>query len=226
MNSKKTTIITLFLLLILPPIVYFYVTRGFNNFINLEIVGEEGHNIPEFSFINQDNETVNLETVKGKIYVANFFFTSCPTICPVMTKNMSYVQQELSVYPDIRFISHTVDPLNDTPEKMKEFVKEMQRNYINVDLESWDFVTGKKHEIYDIAKSYFVNVSQDSLAPGGFLHSEYFVLVDKEGRIRSGIDKNNNPVGVYDGTNEVQMKALIDDVKVLMAEYKRPKKED
>ena len=179
MNSKKTTIITLFLLLILPPIVYFYVTRGFNNFINLEIVGEEGHNIPEFSFINQDNDTVNLETVKGKIYVANFFFTSCPTICPVMTKNMSYVQQELSVYPDIRFISHTVDPLNDTPEKMKEFVKEMQRNYINVDLTSWDFVTGKKNEIYDIAKSYFVNVSQDSLAPGGFLHSEYFVLVDK-----------------------------------------------
>ena len=106
----------------------------------------------------------------------------------------------------------------------KEYINEMRLKNINIDESNWDFVTGKKEEIYDVAKSYFVNVSADSLAPGGFLHSEYFVLVDKEGRIRSGIDKNGNVVGVYDGTNEVQLRDLINDVKVLMAEYKRPKK--
>ena len=79
--------------------------------------------------------------------------------------------------------------------------------------------------MYDIARSYFVNVSSDSLAPGGFLHSEYFVIVDKEGRVRSGVDKNNNTVGVYDGTNDAQMKDLISDIKVLLAEYKRPTKD-
>jgi len=100
----------------------------------------------------------------------------------------------------------------------------MRKKNVFIDLENWDFVTGKKEDIYNIAKSYFVNVSPDSLAPGGFLHSEYFVLIDKEGRIRSGIDKSGNVVGVYDGTNEAQMKDLIKDVKVLMAEYHRPPK--
>ena len=101
---------------------------------------------------------------------------------------------------------------------------EMQDNNILIDQSNWDFVTGEKEEIYDIAKSYFVNVSPDSLAPGGFLHSEYFVLIDKEGRVRSGIDKSGNVLGVYDGTNDAQMKDLVNDVKVLMAEYKRPKR--
>ena len=100
----------------------------------------------------------------------------------------------------------------------------MRIKNINIDESNWDFVTGEKEEIYDVATSYFVDVSADSLAPGGFLHSEYFVLVDKEGRIRSGIDKNGNVVGVYDGTNEAQLRDLINDVKVLMAEYKRPTK--
>ena len=89
-KTRKSFIITiLFLLLVLPPIVYFYVTRGFNNFINLEIIGEENHKISNFQFINQDSIIVDNSTMKGNIYVASFFFTSCPTICPIMTKNMS-----------------------------------------------------------------------------------------------------------------------------------------
>tara|TARA_B100001250_G_scaffold395186_1_gene399827 strand:- start:226 stop:855 length:630 start_codon:yes stop_codon:yes gene_type:complete len=204
--------------------VYFYVTRGYNNFIKLEIIGQEGHKIPEFTFINQNNEVVVNDSLNGNIYVANFFFTSCPTICPVMTKNMAYVQSKLSVYPNIKFISHTVDPANDTPERMLSYVKKMSSKNIIIDLNNWHFLTGEKEKIYEIAKSYFVNVSADSLAPGGFLHSEYFVLIDKEGRVRSGIDQHNNVVGVYDGTNDVQMKDLINDVKVLLAEYKRPTK--
>jgi len=223
---KLDKIILLFLLLVLPGLMYFYVTRGYNNFIKLEIIGEDGYSIDEFSFINQNNDTITKDSLTGSIYVANFFFTSCPSICPIMTKNMSYLQDKLSVYPDVRFLSHTVDPNNDTPEKLYSYVNLMQQKNISIDLSNWDFLTGDKDKLYQTAANYFVNASADSLAPGGFLHSEYFVLIDKQGRVRSGIDKNGNAVGAYDGTNEAQIKDLINDVKVLMAEYKKPKKDD
>lgn len=225
-NSKSSTIITiLFLLLIFPSLVYFYVTRGYNNFINLEIVGGESHKIDDFSLVNQNNQIVNNDSLRGNIYVANFFFTNCPNICPVMTKNMSYLQSNLKVYPNIKFVSYTVDPVNDTPERFLEYIEEMRRKNVNIDLKNWDFLTGEKDDIYKLAMSYFANAKEDSIAPGGFLHSEYFILIDKEGKIRSGKDKFDNTIGAYDGTNEIHMKNLIDDVKVLMAEYKKPKKD-
>ena len=223
MKLEKITL--LFLLLVLPAIMYFYLTRGYNNFIKLEIIGEADYSIDDFSFINQDNDTITKDSLLGSIYVANFFFTSCPSICPTMTRNMSYLQDKLSVYPNIRFLSHTVDPDNDTPEKLINYVDLMQQKNISIDLSNWDFVTGDKDKLYQSAANYFVNASVDSLAPGGFLHSEYFVLIDKQGRVRSGIDINGNIVGAYDGTNEVQMKDLINDINVLMAEYKRPLKD-
>jgi protein SCO1/2 len=223
MKIEKITL--LFLLLVLPAIMYFYLTRGYNNFIKLEIIGEADYSIDDFSFINQDNDTITKDSLLGSIYVANFFFTSCPTICPTMTRNMSYLQDKLSVYPNIRFLSHTVDPDNDTPEKLINYVDLMQQKNISIDLSNWDFVTGDKDKLYESAANYFVNASVDSLAPGGFLHSEYFILIDKQGRVRSGIDINGNVVGAYDGTNEVQMKDLINDINVLMAEYKRPLKD-
>ena len=112
-----TTITILVLLLVVPPIIYSYVTKGYNNFIKLEVVGEKDNNgndhvIGDFSFINQNSEIINQDSMLGNIYVADFFFTTCPTICPVMTKNMAYIQQKLSVYPNIRFLSHTVNPLS------------------------------------------------------------------------------------------------------------------
>lgn len=225
-KKKFNIVIILFCILVLPTMVYFYVTRGYNTFIKLEVIGQEGHKIPDFSFINQNGEIVINDSLNGNIYIANFFFTSCPTICPIMTKNMAYVQSKLSVYPRIKFLSHTVDPVNDTPERMLDYINSLKSKNVNISLSNWDFVTGDKNEIYEIANSYFVNVSSDSLAPGGFLHSEYFVLIDKDGRVRSGIDQNNNVVGVYDGTNDAQMKDLINDVKVLLAEYKRPIKDN
>ena len=224
MKLEKITL--LFLLLVLPAIMYFYLTKGYNNFIKLEVIGEVDYSIDDFSFINQDNETITKDSLSGSIYVANFFFTSCPSICPIMTRNMSYLQDKLSVFPNIRFLSHTVDPVNDTPDKLKSYVNLMQQKNININLSNWDFVTGDKDKLYQSAANYFVNASVDSLAPGGFLHSEYFILIDKQGRVRSGIDKNGNAVGAYDGTNEVQMKDLINDINVLMAEYKRPLKND
>ena len=224
MKLEKITL--LFLLLVLPAIMYFYLTRGYNNFIKLEVIGEVDYSIDDFSFINQDNDTITQDSLTGSIYVANFFFTSCPSICPIMTRNMSYLQDKLSVFPNIRFLSHTVDPENDTPEKLRSYVSLMQQKNININLSNWDFVTGDKDKLYESAADYFVNASVDSLAPGGFLHSEYFILIDKQGRVRSGIDRNGNAVGAYDGTNEVQMKDLINDINVLMAEYKRPLKND
>lgn len=223
MKIEKITL--LFLLLVLPAIMYFYLTRGYNNFIKLEIIGEADYSIDDFSFINQDNDTITKDSLLGSIYVANFFFTSCPTICPTMTRNMSYLQDKLSVYPNIRFLSHTVDPDNDTPEKLLNYVDLMKQKNISIDLSNWDFVTGDKDKLYESAANYFVNASVDSLAPGGFLHSEYFILIDKQARVRSGIDIHGNVVGAYDGTNEVQMKDLINDINVLMAEYKRPLKD-
>lgn len=223
MRASKITL--LFLLLVLPAMMYFYLTRGYNNFIKLEIIGEADYTIGDFSFINQDSITITKDSLLGSIYVANFFFTSCPTICPTMTRNMSYLQDKLSVYPNIRFLSHTVDPYNDTPEELSNYVRLMQQKNVSIDLTNWDFVTGEKDKLYESAANYFVNASVDSLAPGGFLHSEYFILIDKQGRVRSGIDINGNVVGAYDGTNEVQMKDLINDINVLMAEYKRPLKD-
>ena len=224
MFSKNKSIskwIGLSLLLIIPSFIYLFISKADNNFMKLSFVGPENHVIPDFSFVNQNNELITNDDYRGNIYVANFFFTSCPTICPIMTYNMRIVQQRLSVYPNIKFLSHSIDPKNDTPERLLDYANEMRANLMN-----WNFVTGEKESIYNIAKEYFVNAVEDSLAPGGFFHSEYFVLVDKEGKIRSGIDKEGNIVGVYDGTKDTDIKDLIDDVKVLMAEYKRPKKDE
>tara|TARA_Y100000588_G_scaffold356317_1_gene412533 strand:- start:893 stop:1588 length:696 start_codon:yes stop_codon:yes gene_type:complete len=226
-QKKVRSLIILFFILLLPPIVYFYVTRGSNTFIELQVVGKKDHKIPEFTFVNQNNKVITRDSLQGHIYITNFFFTSCPTICPKMIKNMAYLQDQLSVYPGIRFLSHTVDPTNDTPERMLNYVENLKDKNVYIDLANWDFVTGDKEALYNIAQSYLVSAGyKDSLAPGGFVHSPNFILVDKEGRVRTGIDADNNPVGAYDGGNEAQMKDLINDVKVLMAEYQRPDKND
>ena len=203
-------------ILALPGFIYFYVTKAENNFMPLATIGADGHQIPDFTFVNQHNDTINKSDYSGNIYVANFFFTTCPTICPIMTNKMKYVQDKLSIFPNIKFLSHTVNPGYDTPKILLEYANAMQ-----ADLSNWNFVTGGKQHIYNIASSYFVNVSEDELAPGGFLHSEYFVLVDKEGKVRSGIDINGNPYGAYDGTNDADMKTLVKDIRILMAEYKQ-----
>jgi protein SCO1/2 len=245
MNTKLKKWIFLFLLFVVPISIYFYLQTASNNFVKLAVLGEEGHKIPPFKFINQNNDTITNADYDGNIYIANFIFTTCPTICPEMTKNMRYIQHELSKYPNIKFLSHTVNPNYDTPEILKQYATKMR-----IDESNFNFVTGDKEEIYKMAASYFVNASEDELAPGGFLHSEYLVLVDKEGRVRSGYSnficskcggtsKNSklscsdcgelstyvgNPVGSYDGTKDFVIKDLIKDVKVLLAEYHEDKK--
>ena len=203
------------------------------------------HKIPQFSFINQNKDTITNSDYDGNIYIANFIFTTCPVICPTMTINMRFIQSELSKFPNIKFLSHTVNPNFDTPEILKKYVTKMRINENN-----YNFVTGDKDKIYKIAESYLLNASEDEEAAGGFLHSQQLVVVDKEGRVRSGYSnficskcgetsKNSklscsncnenytyvgNPVGSYDGTKDFVIKDMIKDVKVLLAEYHQDKK--
>lgn len=221
--NKSIKRVVLLAVLILPSAIYIALTTGKHNFVHLPIVGpqEEGsyHTIPDFAFINQNGDTITQEDYKGHVYVANFVFTTCPTICPVMTHQMKRVQERFEQYDDFMILSHTVNPDYDRPEVLMAYAQDME-----ADLSNWHFVTGTKKDIYAMAPYYFVNAMEDSVAPGGFLHSEYFVLVDKEGRIRAREDDQGNNMGVYDGTNEYEVGLLIDDIKVLMAEYRLAKK--
>ncbi|MBE9464469.1 SCO family protein [Dyadobacter subterraneus] len=160
--------------------------------------------IPDFSFINEDKEVVTEKDFKGKVYVADFFFVTCPTICPVMKKNMLTVYKEYKDNPDVKILSHTIDPEHDTPEILKKYATDL-----GVNGKMWQFVTGDKEKIYDIGqKHYMVSALEDSSQAGGYIHSGAFVLVDKERHIR----------GMYDGTTEDGTAKLIKDLAVLLKE--------
>ena len=230
--KKQLVIKWIFLgVLLLLPIYGLYLLKDmiFNGgdkstFPALKVVSETP--IPEFSFVNQDNEIVSNETYKGKIYIADFIFTTCPSICKEMTFNMEYLQGKLSRYDDILFLSHTINPEYDTPRILKKYAKRYETE-LGADLSTWNFVTGDKHEIYEIAKSYLVHASESSNPDdGGFIHQGHFVLVDTEGRIRCGYDSNGNPIGAYDGTDASSVKDLIVDVGVLVSETKRKAREN
>ena len=164
------------------------------------------HTIPGFKFVNQKGDTVTEKITEGKVYVADFFFTSCPTICPVMKKQMVKVYNEFKTNPDVLLISHTIDPEHDTPQVQKQFADDL-----DVSAAQWQFLTGPKEKIYEIGQqSYMSTAKADSTAEGGFIHSGAFILVDKEKHVR----------GMYDGTTEEGTQRLIADLKVLLDEYK------
>jgi protein SCO1/2 len=172
------------------------------------------HRVPEFSFINQNGKTITHKDFEGSIYVVDFFFTTCPTICKDMTGNMIELQKMTKGMENLRFLSHSVNPEYDTPEVLMNYAKSY-----GADLSNWDFVTGEKSAIYTQGlKGYFVEAEEAELAPGGFLHSEFFVLVDKKGHIRSRKDKHGNIKAMYDGTNAEDVKMLYQDIKTLQKE--------
>jgi protein SCO1/2 len=163
--------------------------------------------IPAFSFINQDNIPVTDKDFDGKIYVADFFFTSCPNICPVMHRNLLKVYQRFKGNPEVKILSHSIDPKYDTPPVLKKYAVKL-----GVNDRQWEFVHGSRDSVYTIAeKNYLVAVSEDAAKEsGGFIHQGWFILVDKEKRLR----------GAYDGTDEKQVKQLMDDMQTLLDEYK------
>ena len=164
------------------------------------------HQVPDFAFVNQDSQRVTQETVKGKIYVTDFFFTSCPTICPKMKSQMLRVYEEFKGNPDVVLLSHSIDPQHDTVAVLKDYA-----DRLGVQSNTWHFLTGEKDSIYDIASKYLVAVQEDGdAAGGGFTHGGHFILVDEQRRIR----------GVYDGTKEASVDKLLQDIPVLLNEQK------
>jgi protein SCO1/2 len=163
------------------------------------------HKIADFAFVNQDSMLVTGETFKDKIYVADFFFTSCPTICPTMKTQMLRVYEAYEDDPEVGLLSHSIDPEFDTVALLKDFA-----NRLGVKTEKWHFVTGNKEEIYKQGQtSYMVTAAEDATELGGYIHSGAFILVDKEKRIR----------GYYDGTKPDQVDRLISDIERLKKEY-------
>lgn len=161
------------------------------------------HTIPFWNFENQEGERIGSDFYYGKVYIADFFFSHCPSICPEMLESLKLVQEELKDL-DVEIVSYTVDPKNDDIERLKWYATS---NEINT--ENWNFVTGNQHDIYELGvNGYFLPNQEDALAPGGFLHSEKIVLLDKMSRIR----------GWYDGTDLEEVKKLIKDAKTLLIE--------
>jgi protein SCO1/2 len=160
--------------------------------------------VPKFKFVNQYGDSVTNKSLDGDIYVADFFFTTCPSICPVMARNMLKVYDAFKKTGNFKIISHTIDPKHDSVPVLKKYADKL-----GIKGNTWWFLQGKKEDTYRIAeKSYLVAVSKDSTAAGGYVHQGYFVLVDKQKRIR----------GAYDGTDPKQVDQLIADIKTLQNE--------
>lgn len=162
------------------------------------------HTIDDFSFTNQNGKTITQKDYEGKIYVADFFFTTCPSICVPMGENMAWLQEQIKNNPKVMLLSHTVTPEIDTPKVLKAYAQ--KKGVID---SKWNLVTGKKEDIYYIArKSYLAVKTTDSSELYDMVHTENFVLVDSKRRIR----------GFYDGTNLEEVKKLLEDIKFLSGE--------
>ena len=169
--------------------------------VHPSLVGKTTHEIPNFSFINQHGNIISQESVSNKIYVANFFFTSCPSICIDLTKNLKLVQDAFNVN-DVLILSHSVDPKIDSIERLKKYEE------INgIDGENWFFLRGDINEIIKMAQlGYFAIASVENHIENSLIHTENIVLVDRKSRIR----------GVYNGTSQLEMSYLIDDINRLL----------
>ncbi len=167
------------------------------------------HQVPDFAFINQDSQVISQETVKGKIYVTDFFFTTCPSICPKMKSQMLRVYEKYKDNPNVVLLSHTIDPAHDTVAVLKDYADRM-----NVRSDKWHFLTGNRDSIYDMALSYFVGVQEDEQAEGGFAHSGDFMLIDQNRHIR----------GHYHGTEQEDVDRLMQDMDLLLKEQQHEEK--
>lgn len=182
---------------------------------DLDLVIENGvekwdtifHEIPPYVFMNQDSVLITNKDLDNKVHVANFFFTSCPSICPAMIAQMQRLQEMTADVKELMFLSHTIDPDRDTIPKLRKYIEER-----DISTDNWHFLYGEKEYTHELAKTgYIINAMKDDAAEGGFLHSEYFVLVDGERHIR----------GLYDGTSTEEIDQLNIDIRTLIEnEYK------
>ncbi len=185
----------------------------------------EPKKVPEFAFLNQDSLLITNHDFKGKVYIAEFFFTSCPTICPKMTSNLVYLQDKLKEEEGFGVASFTINPKFDTPGRLKKYAERYK-----VTNPDWHFLTGDRERIYDLANTGFnIYAAENPEVPGGFEHNGYFALIDKKGFIRSRYDASGNPIIYYRGTigvdekmdengEEEQITILLEDIKKLLKE--------
>ncbi len=215
-KSRSTLIFLFFFSIIFIPVLYFLVKPKdklpvYNPVdVNPRLVDDSvkhisrNHRISDFNLINQNGETITKEDFEGKIYVADFFFTRCQTICPIMAVNMKDLQEEFKNDPDLKFLSHSVTPVMDSVPVLRAYADKNEA----ID-GKWEITTGDKRHIYELArKSYFAVLDEGDGGDQDFIHTEQFILVDQEGQIR----------GFYDGTEKEEMQRIIDDISILKRE--------
>jgi protein SCO1/2 len=206
MNRTAIILLSFFMLLGIGFLTYYYKVMK-EHPRRLPVLGEPGQKVMPFSFTNQDGKIVTEHDMEGKIYVAEFFFSTCEGICPTMNENMTAVYQAYRGQEDFAILSHTVKPEEDTIEQLKRYSLKYE-----ADGKQWMFLTGNQDSLYRMAIYSYIIPVEEKLDPNGvpaFIHSENFILVDKEKKLR----------GVYDGTNKEAVAKLIKDIAELRKEY-------
>ena len=176
----------------------------------LQIIGP----VPKFELVNQDDVKITNENYKGKVYVLEFFFTTCPSICPKMNQNMLSLEKTFFGNPNFGIVSITIDPKHDTPAILKE-----HRELLGVKSANWNFLTGDKDYIFNLSnKGFNLYAGQNSKVQGGFEHSGLFALIDKKGNIRCRKDEFGNPILYYDGLEKKGIRDIQQDIAILLKE--------
>jgi protein SCO1 len=169
---------------------------------------------PKFELLNQDNIKINNETYKGKVYVLEFFFSTCPTICPKMNQSMLEIEKTFFGNPNFGMLSITIDPEHDTAKVLKE-----HRELLGVKSSNWNFLTGDKTYIFDLSnKGFNLYAGENNKIKGGFEHSGLFALIDKNGDIRCRKDQYGNPILYYDGLEKTGVRDIQQDIAILLKE--------
>ncbi|KRD08061.1 photosynthetic protein synthase II [Flavobacterium sp. Root901] len=169
---------------------------------------------PKFELTNQDNVKISNDTYKGKVYVLEFFFTTCPSICPKMNMSMLEIEKTFFGNPNFGIVSITIDPVHDTPQVLKDHAK-----LLGVKSSTWNFLTGDRNVIMDLSnKGFNLYAGENSKVSGGFEHSGLFALIDKNGNIRCRKDEFGNPNIYYDGLDKKGVRDIQEDIKILLEE--------
>jgi protein SCO1/2 len=169
---------------------------------------------PKFEFIDQNNATITNQDYAGKVYVLEFFFSTCPSICPIMNRNMRSIEDDFGKFDDFGIASISINPANDTPKVLLQHAKDL-----GVTSKNWHFLTGELSQVLKLSNEGFkIYGAQNEKVAGGFEHSGLFALIDKSGNIRCRKDEFNNPILYYDGLEAKGVKAIKEDIKLLLEE--------
>jgi protein SCO1/2 len=207
-SGKKTGIFLLAFFIVLAAVFMGYYYKSTREQpVSLPVMGNPGHKVGSFSFVNQDGKTITDKDVAGKIRVAEYFFCTCKTICPKLNENLNKVYEAYKGNDDVMFLSHTVDPEHDSIPALKEYSRRF-----DADSKQWEFLTGSKQELYNMARYEYLISAQDDTSgvpiSQDFIHDNHYALVDRDGRIR----------GFYDGLKQEDVDKLIADIGTLLKE--------